>query len=145
MNYYYLFGIPVLAYIGYQSYNYSRRYLTGYVMERVKEELDKRMEREDEQEHFKPLERSLSAKIKVIHAGKTDHIFVPYDRRKSLNMLTMKVYLIKNGEKIEITQKAGIPYLICAKDMGGEEIIAENIDASYVKRFDKEERPMYIY
>ena len=56
-------------------------------------------------------------------------------------MLRKKVYLIKGEEKIELTQKPGIPYLICASDLGGSSIIVEDLDGNVTNTFGENEIP----
>ena len=131
-----LISIPVI----YQGYYYGKRRLEEYIVQRVMEDLDRRMKLEEEEQLFKPI-HSNSAQIKVKHAGKSHAIYVPYNRRKSTSMLRKRVYLIKEGEKIDISQKPGIPYLVCAKDLGGERIIVENLDGDVVKTYKEDEIP----
>lgn len=138
MNYWIasLISIPII----YQTYRYGKRKLEEYIVRRVMEDLDRRMKREDEEEMFKPI-HSNSAQIKVTHGGKSHKIYLPYNRRKSTSMLRKRVYLIKNGEKLDISQKPGIPYLICAEDLGGESIVIENLDGDVVHTYSKDEVP----
>jgi len=127
-------GIGLLGYLGYK-WGYNK--VNEYVIDRVMKELDKRMENE---EGFKPM-RTNSAMIKVSHGGKSHSIYVPYNRRKTTKMLRTKVFLLKGEEKIDITQKPGIPYLVSAKDLGGEMIIVEDKGGNVLYTFKDEEIP----
>ena len=137
-------GIYGLSLVGclilYKGYYYGRSKIEEYVVKRVMEELDKRMKEEEEQEHFKPVHLN-SAVIKVNSGGKSHSVYVPYDRKKSTPMLRKKVYLIKGEEKIDISQKPGIPYIVSAQDLGGESIIVENLDGQVVFKFEKDQIP----
>jgi hypothetical protein len=121
------------------AYKYGKAKIYEYVMSKVKEELDERMKNEEEM--FKPYHKNSSAVLKITQGGKTHDIYVPYDRKKSTSMLRKKVYLMKEGEKIELTQKPGIPYLVSAKMLGGEEIIVENSEGEQIYVYSKEEIP----
>jgi len=131
----------ILGLIGYYGYDYGKNKFYKYVMGKVNEELDRRMEKEEEL--FKPVHKN-SAVIMVNQAGKTHSVYVPYDRRKSTSMLRKKVFLIKEDEKIDISQKPGVPYLITAKQLGGSEIIVENLEGEVVKRYSEDEVPNYL-
>jgi len=113
-------------------------------MDKVAEELDRRMKKEDEEELFKPNSKSKSAIIKITHGGKSHDIFVPYDRNKSTSMLRKKVFLIRDGKKIEMIQKPGIPYMICAEQMGGDEIVIEDLSGNTIRTYKETEIPGYI-
>ena len=138
MNYWLvsLISIPLI----YQGYKYGRRKLEEYIIQRVMEDLDRRMKREEEEELFKPI-HSNSAQIKVKHGGKSHTVYVPYDRKKSTSMLRKRVYLIKDGQKLDISQKPGIPYLICASDLGGDSIVIANLDGDVVHTYSKDQVP----
>ena len=130
----------LISLVIYKGYYYGKKELYRYVMKKVNEELDNRME--NEEELFKPMHKN-SALIKVTHAGKSHSIYVPYDRRKSTTMLTKKVYLIKNEEKIDISQKPGIPYLVSASQLGGTSIIIEDLYGEIVKTYSENEVPIF--
>lgn len=119
-------------------YSYGKRKVTEYIMGQVLNELNARMEGE---EQFRPV-HSNSAVIKVTSGGKTHSIYVPCDKKKSTLMLRRKVYLIKDGEKIDISQKPGVPYLVCAKDLGGEKIIVENLEGEVTQQFTEDQIPV---
>ena len=148
MNYWSLIATPLICIplisipLIYQGYKYGKRRLEEYIVQRVMEDLDRRMKIEEEEQLFKPI-HSNSAQIKVKHGGKTHSVYVPYNRKKSTSMLRKRVYLIKDGEKLNISQKPGIPYLICADDLGGESIIIENLDGDIVRTYKKDEVPNF--
>ena len=142
MDYFYL-SLPIAGWMGYMGYRYAERRFYEYVMSRVKDELDKRMRKEDEEEMFRPSDKS--AVIRVSSGGKSHSIFVPYDRSKSSSMLRKKVFLLKmSGEKIDITQKPGVPYLVSAEHLNGTSIVVENLSGDVVRTFDCTEIPSYI-
>ena len=123
------------------TYYYGKRKLYSYVMDKVKEELDKRME--DEKEFFQTFSKKTS-RVKIKHAGKVHSIFVPYDRSKSTSLLRKKVFLLKDEHKIDISQKPGIPYLVSAEDMGGQQIVVEDFSGEVMKRYNGNEIPGYL-
>ena len=125
----------------YYGYNYVKSYLNRYILTKVMEELDKRQEKEGIV--FKHLEKTKSAVIVYKHGGKQHKVCVPYDRTKSRTMLRKKVFLVKAGEKIEITHKPGVPYLLSSKDMGGEKILVTK-DNQTIKEYSNEEIPKYL-
>jgi len=112
-------------------------------MGKVNEELDRRMEADKEQELFKPVHKN-SAVIMVNQAGKTHSVYIPYDRKKSSSMLRKKVFLIKENEKIDISQKPGVPYLITAKQLGGQKIVVEDLTGEIIKTYTEDEVPNYL-
>lgn len=124
----------------YKGYYYSKRKIEEYILKRVLNELNIRMKQEEDNEHFKPI-HSNSAVIKVNSGGKSHSVYVPYNRKKSTAMLKNRVYLIKGDEKINISQKPGIPYIVCAEDLGGEFIIIENLDGDVIYKYEKNEIP----
>lgn len=135
-----LLGMSITGIIVYKGYYYGKRKLQEYVMSKVLDELNNRMEKQDQEEMFKPIHTN-SAAVKVTTSGKTHSIYVPYNRKRTTAMLRKKVYLMKDGEKIEIAQKPGIPYLVCAADLGGSEIIVEDLDGNAVHSFAENEIP----
>ena len=126
----------------YYGYYTVKNIFVGYVMTKVNEELNKRMEKEEEESSFKPMHTN-SAILKINHGGKSHSVYVPYNRKKSVAMMRKRVFLIKGEEKIEITQKPGIPYIICAKDLGGESIVIEDLEGNIVKDYKEDEIPSF--
>lgn len=129
----------------YYVYYYAKSRLYKYLMNRMMEELNKKQESEDIL--FQPLERTKSAVILYKHGGKEHKVCVPYDRSKSRIMLRKEVYLVRNGgekeERIEITHKPGVPYLLSAKEMGGSKIIVIK-DNKIIKEYGEDEKPAYL-
>ena len=144
MNYFWIIGSITGLICVYKGYHYGKYKLYEYVVQKVNEKLDEKLKQEESEELFKPLHKNSSAVIKVKHGGKTNSIYVPYDRRKSTYMLGKKVFLIKDEEKIDISQKPGIPYLICASELGGENIIVEDLSGNFIKSYLKDEIPRYL-
>ena len=139
MNSYLLAGVSIST-IGIAAYYYGKQKLQEYIMAKVMKELNDRMEKQTEEDLFKPFDGN-SAMIKITTAGKTHSLYVPYNRKKSTIMLRRRVFLIKKGEKIDISQKPGVPYMICAADLGGESIIVEDLEGEAVHTFTEKEIP----
>ena len=125
----------------YYSYKYGKYYLEKYIINRIMKELNKKQE--DEGIVFIPMEKTKSAVILYKHGGKEHKVCVHYDRTKLRPMLRKKVFLIKSDERIEITHKPGVPYLLTAKDMGGIKIIVVK-DNNTIKEYQEEEIPNYL-
>jgi hypothetical protein len=145
MNYlgYGILGISVL-YIGKAIYNRGKNYLYSYIFEQVKKELDERLNSKNSKNQIekddmcKPFHNN-SMKIQI----DSDSIYVPYNEEKIYKMRIRKVYLIKNGEKIDISQKPGIPYLVSASSLGGEQIVVEDLSGDVIHTFSKDEIPHF--
>ncbi len=140
MNSYFLLSI-VIAISGYYGYYYLRSKLELYVIDKVIKKLDEMTETEEIK--FQPFKRAQSAMVVFDHGGKQHRICIPYDNTKSRHMRRKKVYLIRKGDKIEITHKPGIPYLLSSKDMGGDKIIVEK-DSKVVQEYGIEDVPNYL-
>ena len=132
-----IIGVPITYFL----YNYGKRYVSEHIMGKVQEELDRRLKEDEEKEHFKPT-KGKSAIIKVSHMGKTHSVYLPYDRRKSSQMMRRKVFLIKEGEKTDISQKPGIPYLVSAQDLGGDLIQVEDLEGNVLNTFPRDKIPI---
>lgn len=122
----------------YYTYKYAKRKFYSYVMDKVSEELDRRMENE---EGFTPMRKTTSAILKVNHCGKSHSIYVPYNRRNTTKMLRHNVFLLKGDEKIDITQKPGVSYVVSAADLGGEMIVVENKEGEVIHAYKDNEIP----
>lgn len=142
MNFYYFPIITVSAYI---MYHFGKEYLSNYVLAKVNEELAKKQN--DEGITFKTLEKSKSAVVLYKYGGKEHKVCIPYDRSKSTNMLRKEVRLVIDQEgieeKIDITHKPGVPYLLSANDMGGSKIIILK-DNKIIKEYIGNEIPNYL-
>ncbi len=58
-----------------------------------------------------------------------------------MKMIKANVFLLKGDEKIELNQKPGIPYLVSAKDLGGEMIVVENKEGHVLHVYKDDEIP----
>lgn len=146
MEYIYEYAVEGIAVVGsgvalYYGYSYLKKKIAAHIFNQVHQKFGEIQDNEDEM--FKSLERSQSALISFTHGGKKHFISVPYDRRKGRTMTRKKVYLVKDGEKIEITHKQGIPYLLSAEEMGGSSILVIK-DNKLVKEYSSETRPNYL-
>jgi len=134
-----------LSYAAYRGYKLSKeiikKKITEYAMNKVKENLDKDTE---DKISFKPISRTKSAIISFNHLGKVHNIYVPYHRNTSTSMLRKNFYLIKDGEKILLEQKPGVPFLVSAESMGGDKIIIEDRDGNTISEFVDNEIPIII-
>lgn len=128
----------------YYGGDYVKKCLSGMMMNM----LDKHTKPDRSKVSFKTLGRSQSAIISFDHLGKQHKVCVPYDRKKSMKMLRKTVFLIKDNEtektnKIDITHKPGIPYLLTPKQMGGIKIIVEK-DNKILKEYTEDEIPEFL-
>ena len=135
---YYSGGIIGSIVLGYYGYKYAKYRFYQYVFEKVNEELDRRMQKEND---FVPMRKTTSAILNVSHGGKSHSVYVPYNRNTGRKMMKHNVFLWKNGEKIDITQKPGIPYLVSAADLGGEKIIVENKEGEEINIYTGKKIP----
>lgn len=67
--------------------------------------------------------------------------YIPTDNPRKY--IGKKVYLIKNGDEIDITQKPGIPYFITASDLGGNKIIIKDLFGKEIKTFTENKIPIF--
>ena len=148
MSQYYVPTIIVSSIGIYYGYYYIKSYVQGYVqdyvMKRVLEELNKKQDQNSE--IFKPMEKSKSAIILYNHGGKNHNICVPYDRSKSRKMLRKEVFLVRlddHENRVEITHKPGVPYLLSAKEMGGIKIVVTK-DGETIREYGEDEIPNFL-
>ena len=139
MNYYFITGIAGIICV--YGYYYGKRKLYDHIIEKVNEKLDNDINNEN---MFKPLHKNSSAVIEVKHNGKTHSVYIPYDRRKSVSMLRKRVFLLKDDQKEDMTQKPGVPYLVSAKDLGGDSIIVEDLSGEFLKSYTEDEIPGFL-
>lgn len=71
------------------------------------------------------------------------HLYVPFNRDYIIAMNHFKVELVSNSCTIDITQQPGIPYLITARDLGGDNIIITNQENGKTFVYDKDTCPMF--
>ena len=139
-----IFTIGVITSVGivsYYGYYYLRRRLSSHIVNKVKEKFDEMQDGEGVT--FKPLERSSSALISFTHGGKQHKISVPYNRAKGRKMARKKVFLVREDDRVEITHKQGVPYLLSAEDMGGTSIVVEK-DNNVVGEYKIDQIPNYL-
>lgn len=75
---------------------------------------------------------SIEGKIMKIPLGEF-FVYLPFDEQREIEMSLIEVFGIDDkGNKIDLTQKPGVPYLFTAEDMGLEKIIVNDIDSSNV-------------
>lgn len=92
---------------------------------------------------FKINSNNTSATITFEYYGKSYQIHVPYDKNLIRKMTGSKVILIdESGNKIDITQKPGIPYLVTPKQLGGTSIHIEK--GENIKEINSDDIPIII-
>jgi len=143
LDYYWPITLVTLSVVGYFGYYWGKQKLNDYIMRQVMEKLNNNMD--EEGVTFVPFKRTQSAMVVFNHGGKQHNVCIPYDRSKGRKMLRKKVWLVRGeeNEKIEITHKAGVPYLLSAKDMGGNSIIVTK-DNKTISKYNEEEIPNYL-
>ncbi len=68
----------------------------------------------------------LSASLVYIRDGKQYILNIPYNKYIRGKMFKFNVYLMKDGNEINVTQQPGIPYLVTAKELGGDNFVLFN-------------------
>ena len=124
--------------IGYLSYLYVKKRIIGYALNKIVDHINEN----NNEQYFKPISKN-SAMITFNRLGKIDNVYVPYNRRNSSIMLTKNIYLVKKGEKTLLNQNPGIPFMVSASDLGGEEILVEDKEGNIIKRFEQDEIPRF--
>jgi len=113
MNSYFWPGLVLtVPFIGYYGYYYLRSKLKLYVIDQVLKKLDDMSNAEEIK--FQPFRRTQSAMITFEHGGKQYKLCIPYDNSKSRHMRRKKVYLFRGEDRIDISHKPGVPYLLSA-------------------------------
>lgn len=133
MNSYSLMIVPLIGLGGYYGYNY----LYNYIVSKAMEEVNKKFSNTEEQLQIV----NNTAIISYQYGGKNYKVCVPYDSSKVRGALRKEVFLIRGNERIDITHKPGIPYLLSAKDMGGNRIIVTK-DEQILNEFEENEIPI---
>lgn len=80
--------------------------------------------------------------IKIIYTynNRNYQIHLPFEKERIIPMLENEVFAECKGEKINITQQAGIPYMITPAHLGCEKILVENTDSGETTVFvDKQQ------
>lgn len=86
-----------------------------------------------------PVKRKGEAlEITYYWAGRRRRFFLPTRVEPGV-----RTYLIKEGKKEEITQEGGVPLLVCAEDLGGEELVCESLEGDKTC-FIKQEIPFIV-
>lgn len=92
-----------------------------------------------------------SASITYNHVGKSYLVNVPFKSSLTNAMMPLRAVLHKllNDKKtvkeIDITQEPGIPYMVCAGDLGGSKIVISNSFTGQSMTFETFESPGYVY
>jgi hypothetical protein len=76
-------------------------------------------------------------------SGKQYLCTMPYSRKMSLNMRQYKAELVTEHGHVDITQQPGIPYIVPAKDIGGNSIILTNLLTGQTYTYDDGAIPGY--
>jgi hypothetical protein len=130
-----------LGCVGYFTYSFAKNKISQYVAEQVIKKVNEISNSEEVK--FKQFQKHPSAIVIFDHGGKSHNLCIPFDQSKAKHMRRRDVYLIRGTEKIEITHKPGVPYLISAKDMGGDKIVVEK-DGIILKEYIVSELPKYL-
>ena len=135
---------------GYYMYYYGINNIKGYMIESAIEYLKNKNNSNRDNVSFKQFGKSQSAIVMFEYGGKQSKVHIPYNRRKMVSMMRKKVFLIRptkdtdeEDEKIEITHKPGVPYLLSAREMGGNKIIVKK-DNDIIQTYDVDDTPNYL-
>jgi hypothetical protein len=79
--------------------------------------------------------------IHFLYNDEMQTVFVPYDEADKFKYTQKRVFMIKQGEKTEITQMAGVPYLITANDFEADTISVYSVDEGEEQVFDRDTFP----
>lgn len=138
--------IPIIAIFvsGYYGYPYAKNKIGSYVVNQLMKKLNTGQSISGgSPEAITFTQLGNSALISFNHGGKNHNVCVPYDRNKGRKMLRTEVFLISNNDRTNITHKPSIPYLLSAKDMGGEKIIVTKDDVT-IREYKEDEVPNYL-
>ena len=61
-----------------------------------------------------------SAQVSYCRYGRSYHVNLPYRPELVRLMARTRVYLLRDGQRVDITQQPGIPYLVTARMLGGD-------------------------
>lgn len=142
-NVWYMVGFGVGVTSTWLAYRYIKQRINDFVLSKIGEKINMAVDLTNEEDFFRPVHKN-SAVLTFTSGGKRHQIFVPYNRKKSTRCLGQSVFLIRGEEEIDITQKPGVPYTVCADDLGGERIIVKNRAGEIIKNFDLGEIP-YLF
>lgn len=133
------------------SYHYAKKLLLEYVNKKINQKVEELAKQDDEKELIKPFHKN-SVVVKFVHQGRESKIYLPYNDNSIGRTLTKRFFLItqkegENGETVverhELEQKPGIPFLVSAGDLGGEQIVMEDLEGETLKVFNKWEVPTF--
>lgn len=144
-NNYFKWGIGmsiIVPCVGYLSYLYIKKKVTNYFFNKIVDKIHKDTKKDDNEQYFRPITKN-SAIISFNRLGKKESVYIPYNRRMSSTMLTKNIYLIKNGEKTLLNQNPGVPFMVSAEDLGGDEIIVEDKEGNILIKFNKDQIPIF--
>lgn len=116
--YYSLFVISLLS--AGSLYGYYHRYKLFYYLLYILERIYNKTIPEND---FKILESGTAASIRYTRSGRNYSLVVPYDSENYGRMMKVRVYLLRNGEEVDITHQNGLPYMATAAMMGGTKLI----------------------
>lgn len=63
--------------------------------------------------------------------GRRRQVFIPLRLEPD-----QTAYLDRNGIRVDITQQGGVPYIVSAKDFGGDKIVVQGMEREFVFRGD---------
>ena len=141
MDYFY----PIIGLCGgsYYMYYYGFDKLKNYLITTILEHFK---DKNSNTTSFKQFGKSKSAIVLFNYMGKQSKLYIPYDRTKMSKMIRKKVFLIMDKEieeRIDITHKPGVPYLISPQKMGGIKIVVEK-DNIIIQTYELNDIPNYL-
>jgi len=86
---------------------------------------------------------SNSLTISYSYIGNAYQVTIPYNKRYSVKMTPLIAELLTEGKTRNITQQAGVPYLISPEEMGGQAIIITNSETGDVLVYKEGMKPGY--
>ena len=93
---------------------------------------------------FSVNDTDLSASILYERMGQKCFVSIPFDKSNVFHMIQYKAELLReNKTALNITQEPGIPYMVCAHDLGGHTIRVTNQDSGVHYDYGLNVRPMY--
>ena len=128
----------LLGFMGYKLYTMRGR---GEVILSLLYTLSKRISQKPKNTGYITINQTVtSASVSYTRYDKEYQIHIPYNKDLITKMTRLKVYLVKDGERVEITQQPGIPYMVSARMLGGEKIIIVK-DNNVQKEYKNDEIP----
>nr|QBK90857.1 MAG: uncharacterized protein LCPAC201_01580 [Pithovirus LCPAC201] len=88
---------------------------------------------------------NLSMSITYTRSGREKLFNIPYRSDLKEKMRMWRVHLVSaNNKSKEITQEPGLPYICKPEQLGGKEILANNIETGQVIQFKSGTSPYYL-